>query len=975
MANVDRDEIRGEHEMEQILERLKQEKLVDYRPIPFWSWNAELEPEELVRQIHWMQENGIGGFFMHARAGLKTGYMSEEWMQCVETCTKEAQKLGMSAWIYDENGWPSGFAGGKLLEKEEDRDQYLLAETGDFDDEATVNYRLDGEQLVRVYRKEGEGEYLNLFIHVAASTADILNPAVVDKFLSLTHEKYLDYFGERFPKEVKGFFTDEPQYQRWRTPYTKMIAQYFKEEYQEDILDSLGLLFVEKEGYRTFRYRYWKGMQTLMLQNFAGKIYGWCNDHEVRLTGHYVEENSLGWQLMCCGGVMPFYEYEHIPGVDWLGRASENELVPRQVSSVAAQLGKKQVLTESFALCGWDISPAELRRIAGFQYVNGVNLLCHHLVPYAEYGNRKHDYPAHYSVINPWVKEEFGTFNTYFTRLGYLLGEGKEQVNVAMLHPIRSGYFDYKRELEEEGFGIAALDEQLRKACRTLSGVNIAYHFLDETLLAKYGYVRDKTIGCGEVSYDYLVLPSLVTMDKSTERLLHEYVAQGGKVLLLGDAPQYLEDEAYDYPYLHSNCTLEEIQKAQPFQVTDSDTMIYATLRVLDDTPYLYAMNASDTREYSQTFRMGEGIRSFRKLDLNSLQTEQVPLTITLKPGEGVLLFPDTGEMEKQEVLMPHSFVFDHAAVSFEENYLPVDYVRYSTDGVHYSGKWPIIALFQKLLEERMEGKVYFKYEFEIREKPEVIFLRAEACNAKEIRLNGIPLTETVPCHIEKNVIAYDIAPFIKEGINEYTVQVFWHESPEVYYALFGENVTESLKNCIVYDSELEPVYVAGKFGVHPVEGYRQEEPGYVSADHFYIGRTPASVCDPVTDGLPFARGAVTMRQTVNWENRNILLKVEGSYHAADVRINDRRAGKLLFEQELDISPYAKEGENQVEIRFLIGNHNLLGPQHFNGNLAQHGVGPWNFELSGTWKDGKSPFYLDRYKLKTFYERKEGKNI
>lgn len=90
----------------------------EYRPIPFWSWNDKLEKEKLLQQAQWMKDSGNGGFFMHARSGLLTEYLSEEWMQCIEACAEEAQKLDMKAWLYDENGWPSGFAGGKLLEDE-----------------------------------------------------------------------------------------------------------------------------------------------------------------------------------------------------------------------------------------------------------------------------------------------------------------------------------------------------------------------------------------------------------------------------------------------------------------------------------------------------------------------------------------------------------------------------------------------------------------------------------------------------------------------------------------------------------------------------------------------------------------------------------------------------------------------------------------------------------------------------------------
>ena len=92
-----------------------------YGSIPFWSWNDRLEESELRAQIRRMKELGMGGFFMHARGGLETEYLSEEWFSCVRACIDEAKKLGMEAWAYDENGWPSGFAGGKLLSCDQHR--------------------------------------------------------------------------------------------------------------------------------------------------------------------------------------------------------------------------------------------------------------------------------------------------------------------------------------------------------------------------------------------------------------------------------------------------------------------------------------------------------------------------------------------------------------------------------------------------------------------------------------------------------------------------------------------------------------------------------------------------------------------------------------------------------------------------------------------------------------------------------------
>ena len=110
-----------------LIERLEG-NLTEYQSIPFWSWNDQLEPEELRRQIREMKKAGIGGFFMHARGGLLTEYMGEDWFKAVDACIDEAKKQGMDAWAYDENGWPSGFAGMKLLEDSANFAHYLTCE-------------------------------------------------------------------------------------------------------------------------------------------------------------------------------------------------------------------------------------------------------------------------------------------------------------------------------------------------------------------------------------------------------------------------------------------------------------------------------------------------------------------------------------------------------------------------------------------------------------------------------------------------------------------------------------------------------------------------------------------------------------------------------------------------------------------------------------------------------------------------------
>lgn len=934
-----------------------------YMPIPFWSWNDRLNVTQLNKQIQWMRDNDFGGFIMHARGGLQTEYMSEEWYQYIENCSNKAEKLGMEAWIYDENGWPSGFVGGKLLEDIEMRDMYICCEIGEYDNEADLKYYLTDEELFLTDRKlEGQGEYLNLYLKRSTSSADILNPKVVERFLEETHERYSEYYGENFAKHIKGFFTDEPQYYRWRTPYTPMAATYYREAYKEDIFEKLGLLFVEKKGYRQFRYRYWLMMQKLLLNNYSKRVYEWCEEHGVQFTGHYVEEVSMGFQIMCCGGVMPFYEYEHMPGIDWLGIITDNELAPRQVGSAARQLGKKQILTETFGCCGWDVAPDELRRIAGFQYACGVNRICHHLVPYSERGQRKRDYPAHFHPVNPWVEEHMKEFNDYFSKLGYLLGEGNEPIQVAVLHPIRSAYFDYKRGVEdyENGFQIQEFDDKFLKQCREISARGIGYHFLDETLLEKHGFVEEKRIGCGKCTYQYLILPSIKTMGEHTEKLLRKYVESGGKILLLDSKPQYIEGHRYDYPYLYSNCTMEEIQKAQPFYMRETNTELYCTYREFGEHRFIYVQNGSRKKTYTQEFVFSDGTKSFLELDLMTMQWNAVELEVTFKENEAKLLFLSDEKIVPKKKPFEFEWNFKEAEVSFERNYMTIEKVRYSKDGENFSKPIPTRVLFRQMLQEQYKGRLWLAYDFDIDIMPEYLELLAEKEQYREYTINGEDITFSKPTVTEPSLWRADITSVVRKGTNRFQVQIDWYQTEKTYYALFGENITENLRNCVTYNSEIEAVYLVGKFGVYSKNGFEINDEESVCAEEFVIGEIPRYVSELTTEGFPFFRGKITLKQNVRFERTDILLNVKGRYTAAEVRVNQELAGTILFGTRLDISSYVKLGENEIEITFIIGNRNLLGPFHY--KEKEEWIGPHTFEEQ-TIKDKFYRFYTEEEKI------------
>ena len=98
----------------------------EYRGTPFWAWNCHFDKEELLRQIDVFKEMGLGGFHMHVRTGMDIEYLSSDFFNYIKACVNKAKERRMLAWLYDEDRWPSGAAGGMVTANECFRQKYLL---------------------------------------------------------------------------------------------------------------------------------------------------------------------------------------------------------------------------------------------------------------------------------------------------------------------------------------------------------------------------------------------------------------------------------------------------------------------------------------------------------------------------------------------------------------------------------------------------------------------------------------------------------------------------------------------------------------------------------------------------------------------------------------------------------------------------------------------------------------------------------
>ena len=127
-----------------------------FRPAPLYVWNDDMREEEIARQLDEFKAQGIGGVFVHPRPGLVTPYLSERWLELWRFTAEECEKRGMVCDIYDENSYPSGFAGGHVPEAmPESRDVRLRADR--FSSDKLDDLRVDSNTLALYRDASGVG--------------------------------------------------------------------------------------------------------------------------------------------------------------------------------------------------------------------------------------------------------------------------------------------------------------------------------------------------------------------------------------------------------------------------------------------------------------------------------------------------------------------------------------------------------------------------------------------------------------------------------------------------------------------------------------------------------------------------------------------------------------------------------------------------------------------------------------------------
>ena len=555
-----------------------------FRGAPFWAWNAQLDKNDLLWQIDRLAEMGFGGFFMHTRCGLEIEYLGKEFMSLIQACAAYAKQKGMFAFLYDEDRWPSGAAGGFVTENKAFRQKSLyltqkppaeVAAWGKREERDPkflfcFDIAFSGDGRLKHFRKIAENEaakrekwYVYFLLapkqpwYNGFTYPDTMNENAVKTFIDITHEAYKRAVGSEFGKTVPAIFTDEPnygwimgaQYERnipdVMLPWTDDFAKTFQKAFGYDILPLLPrIVWVTENGDpATPRYHYFRHLTERFAAAYSDQIGSWCKKNGIAFTGHLLNEPMLESQSRNTGEAMRHYLNFDIPGIDILCNRVELSSA-KQAQSVAHQCEKEGVLCEMYGVTGWDFDFCGHKFQGDWLAALGVTLRVPHLSWVSMKGSAKRDYPASISFQSAWYGE-YPYIENHFARVNTALTRGKPLVKIAVIHPIESywlaagdlAHTEKERQRMEEQFD--ALIQWLLRGC-------LDFDFVSESLLPVLYKPSKKGFTVGKMTYDAVLIPPVSTLRASTIGALERFLEAGGKVVCAGERPDCADGELSD---------------------------------------------------------------------------------------------------------------------------------------------------------------------------------------------------------------------------------------------------------------------------------------------------------------------------------------------------------------------------------------------------------------------------------------------
>lgn len=362
-------------------------------------------------------------------------------------------------------------------------------------------YYLDGkfdaswEELL-FFRKKSGSSHAEPFGHYI----DVSSANATRKFLQTTHEQYFSRFGNDFGTLIPGIFTDEPKYRNF-LPWSQTIAAQWA-PYQEDPAALLALADPSTESL-PIRQSYRETCGELFKANWCEIVSSWCQEHQLKLCGHISPEEQWYIEHALCGSILSALRAFQIPGCDLIipavgdGRNRQLNLIPALPASVAAQEGRHQVLCELFGASDYGLTAQDMKRIADWLMLFGVNFFVPHCLFYSLDGERKYDAPPSFFTPNP-LWDIFPFWTDHVRKTAARLGPKGVRVDIAIIRPmwLLAGHVNTE--------SARPLHEKAMHLCERLLQRGQMFHFLDDSNLEEVT-CRDGRSVFRKASYRWLI--------------------------------------------------------------------------------------------------------------------------------------------------------------------------------------------------------------------------------------------------------------------------------------------------------------------------------------------------------------------------------------------------------------------------------------------------------------------------------------
>ena len=540
------------------------------------------DPAGQDRQLSTLAAQGFGGFAGNVAFN---GYVDDEtkWPAFLRG-VRLAKAAGMSLWLYDECGYPSGSARDLTLRGHPDwaARGLLVAEASTSG--GRVSIALPPGRLVvaaalpirdgsislgetrdlaasvhdgRLSWQAPEGEWFVVAMtdeliyegtHAAISLAfkkpciDLLTPEPTARFIEVTHQRYAEKLGQDLGRYFVSTFTDEPSLQSlWFRPmpyrvlpWSLTVEREFSKRRGRELRPLLPALVADAgpTGARA-RYDFWNTVGELVAENYFGQIQNWCRRHNVLSGGHLLIEESLVSHVPLYGHFFRCVRRLDAPSIDCLTSlpAEVPWSIARMIGSAADLEGRTVTMCEvsdhsqRYRPKG-DTRPVrivtedEIRGTCNRLVWGGINTL------------------TSYYAFQGLTDEQLRRINTHVGRCQTMLRGGRQVTDIAVVYPVESVWprFVPARNGATDESAARRIEGVFDGVSSALYSANRDFAYVDSRALREAKAVSG-SLAHGDLRWRVLVLPAADTLPLEAWENVSKFWHQGGLVISVGSRP------------------------------------------------------------------------------------------------------------------------------------------------------------------------------------------------------------------------------------------------------------------------------------------------------------------------------------------------------------------------------------------------------------------------------------------------------